>query len=316
MTSLLENNQHLENITVYVMGEGLSCQCILKFKELFYKYRRRIEFLDTENLIRNMQKINIPSYRGSYAANMRLFVADIIPDEVDRLLYLDSDTVIVGKLDPLIDLDMKTYPIAMVLDSLGFAHKKELGISGGYYNSGTILFQMRLWKKGQYTKRIIHHIESVRSHYPMPDQDLLNVVCQGEIMTLEPQFNLQPIHVGFSWKLYCLVYGRNKYYSQEDVQNAVENPVIYHFFRFCGEFPWNEDTVHPYVWVFDHYLHISPWKDYKKERAQLSISFSVEKWMYKYMPSGIFMVLFEIAHRWMVHKANRASLNKKNYKKF
>ena len=316
MTSLLENNQHLDEIIIYVMGEGLSEACCEKFRTLFSRYARKIVFLDTDNLITKMKEIGIPNYRGSYAANMRLFVDSLIPEDVDRLLYLDSDTVVVGRVDSLIDLNMKNYPIAMVLDSLGFEHKKELGISGDYYNSGTILFQMKLWRERKYTDHITYHIKNIRSHYPMPDQDLLNILCQGEIMTLAPEFNLQPIHIRFSWKLYHMVYGRNRYYTQKEIQKAVENPVIYHFFRFCGEFPWNKDTVHPDKDIFDQYLNMSPWKNYKKERAKLDVPFLIEKWIYKYMPGWLFIIIFEAAHRWMIHRANKISLSNRIYEKF
>lgn len=316
ITSLLENNKHLDEITLYIMGEALSDESIHKFIKLVVDYNRNIVFLDTEKLIELMKKINIPDYRGSYAANMRLFIADILPETVKRLLYLDSDTVVEGKLDRVIDLDMKEYPLAMTVDSLGFAHKRELNITGNYYNSGTIIFQMDIWRKEMFTYKIIDHIRNVRSHYPMPDQDLLNVLCQGKILTLGPEFNLQPIHVVFPWKVYKRVYGKNEYYSEEMIDEAVKNPIVCHFFRFCGEFPWNKNNVHPDSEIFDYYLGLSPWRSYRKEPAKIGLAFQIEKLMYRYLPKEIFIFAFEMAHKKMVHKANKISLKNEIYRKF
>ena len=316
MTSLLENNKHFDDITIYALGEGLSQDSFDKFKELISRYRRKIIFLDTEQLIVLMKKINIPDYRGSYAANMRLFLTDIIPLEVKQLVYLDSDTIIEGKLDEIAKIDMRDYPVGMVLDSLGFDHKRELGIKGNYYNSGIIVFKMDLWREGHYTEKIIEHIKNVRSHYPMPDQDLLNIICEGRILTLDPRYNIQPIHLVFPWHVYHAIYREKGYYNQTCVEKAIKNPVIYHFFRFCGEFPWDQDNVHPDSELFDRYLKISPWNGYKKVQRRLNLAFRIEKWMYRYLPKMVFICAFEAAHRQMVHKANLLSLKNKVYEDF
>lgn len=315
MTSLFENNRHLE-MRVFIMGEGISRKNLEKFEALSEQYQRKLVFLDTDHLIKMMQSINMPNYRGSYAANMRLFVADILPDDVDRLVYFDSDTVIVGKLDEIENMDLQDYPIAMVIDSLGFAHKKELKIEGNYYNSGTIIYQMNIWRREMFTYKIIEHIKKVRSHYPMPDQDLLNIVCENRIKTLSPKYNLQPIHVVFPWKVYYRFYGKNGYYSSQEVEEAQKAPVVYHFFRFCGEFPWDKNCVHPDEEIFDKYLKMSPWKDYVKVKADLSLPFKIERIMYKYLPKIVFIFAFEQAHKRMVHKANVMSLKNEVYSEF
>lgn len=316
MTSLFENNRQIKRMRVFVMGEGLTEESLEKFSQLSAKYQREMIFLDIDNLIKMMQNINMPNYRGSYAANMRLFVSDIIPDDVERLVYFDSDTIIAGSLDEIIGMDLQDYPIAMVIDSLGFEHKRELKIKGNYYNSGTIVYQMDIWRREMYSYKIIEHIKKVRSHYPMPDQDLLNIVCENRIMTLNPKYNLQPVHVVFPWNLYYWFYGKKGYYSREEVEEALRDPVVYHFFRFCGEFPWNRNSAHPDEAIFDKYMRMSLWKDYVKVNADLSLPFRIEKIMYKFLPKPVFMFAFEQAHKRMVHRANLLSLKNEVYSEF
>lgn len=316
ITSLLKNNKHFDEIRIFILGEKISEESTEKLEMLAKKYNREMIFLNTRHLVKMMKKINMPVYRGSYAANMRLFLAEIVPEDVDRLLYLDSDTIVEGKLDEIATMDLQDYPIAMVMDSLGFAHMKELGLEGNYYNSGTIVFQMGIWRREGYENKIIDHIKSVRSHYPMPDQDLLNVVCENKIYTLSPKYNLQPIHVIFPWKLYNRVYGKTNYYTRDEVEEALSDPVVYHFFRFCGEFPWNRNSVHPDTEIFDKYLAASPWKNYIKVEADLGIIFKIEKWMYKTFPKWLFIIVFEMAHKEMVHRANAKSKKNEIYEAF
>lgn len=316
ITSLFENNKHFDRIRVFVLGEDISKDSKEKFEILVKRYKREIVFLEEQYLIQMMKDINLPVYRGSYAANMRLFLAEIVPEEVDRLLYLDSDTVVAGTLDEVVEMDLGDCPIAMVRDSLGFTHKRELGLQGDYYNSGAIIFQMGVWRREGYGSKIVDHIKNVRSHYPMPDQDILNVVCENKIYTLNPKYNFQPIHIAFSWNLYRLAYNEKAYYKKEEVEEASENPIVYHFFRFCGEFPWHKNSVHPDTEIFNQYLGISPWRDYVKEEAELGVLFKIEKLLYRVLPKCLFIIVFRIAHVAMVHKANAMSKKNEVYEQF
>jgi lipopolysaccharide biosynthesis glycosyltransferase len=244
---------------------------------------------------------------------MRLFLSGLLDENVNRLLYLDADTIINGALDDLVNLDMGTHPLAMAMDSLVRKHKQRLGFQKKdyYYNSGVILFQMKEWKKRKCSERIMEHIKNVRSHYPSPDQDLLNVVCKNEIFALHPKYNMQPIHLAFSLSDYYLHFCRTGYYPVNVLREAVENPIIFHFFRFVGEFPWDKDNLHPDREVFDEFLLLSPWKDYVKTKAESGILLKIEKRMYQILPKSLFIILFKFAYEYFIRCANRDSLQKK-----
>lgn len=316
ITSLFESNRHLNEIRVFILGEGLLPESVRRLRETGKRYGRQIAFIDTSALIGKMQAMNMPSYRGSYAANMRLFLAELLDSSVSRLLYLDADTIVAGKLDALIDLDMKECPIAMVQDSLVRRHKQRLGFAPeeSYFNSGVILFDMDRWKKEKCSERIAEHVKQVRAHYPSPDQDLLNVVCRGNIRVLPPKYNLQPIHLAFSVNSYLRCFGGRGYYHQDTVEHAKKHPVIYHFFRFVGEFPWNKNNVHPDNDIFDCYLEKSCWKDYVKEPAEAGLVLKIEKVLYRILPRGLFIYLFRAAYEWFIYQANKDSLKQRIHK--
>lgn len=313
ITSLLENNQHFEQIGIIILGENLSEISCRKLEQMVSGYGRKISFIDAEEQIDTMKKIGMPAYRGSYAANLRLFLPYLLEDSLEKILYLDADTVVTGNLEDLIADAGDDLPLYMVLDSLGMKHKEEIGLNENdyYFNSGVILFNLKKWKQMQLSDRIVSHVKKVRSNYPAPDQDLLNIVCKGQIGMLEPRYNFQPIHVAFSIRNYCNTYSNERYYSREELERAKGNPCIYHFFRFLGEFPWNKDNAHPDTELFDKYLRMSPWKDYEKKKAELGTVFRIEKLLYAVLPSALFLRIFKFAHRAFVKKSNKMSLENK-----
>lgn len=313
ITSLLENNKHMEAIRVFILGEEISEESILRFHLLEQRYERELVFIDTEEQISRMKALGMPAYRGSYAANLRLFLPYLVDSSIEKLLYLDADTVVAGRLDELFCGTAGEYPIYMAYDSLGMEHKEEIGLNpeDGYYNSGVILFQMKKWKEQGLSDAIMNHVKTVRSNYPSPDQDLLNIVCRGQIGLLSPQFNFQPVHMAFSIKTYCRTYSVESYYTEEELKMAGQQPCIYHFFRFLGEFPWDKGNVHPDNTLFDYYLRLSPWADYEKKKPELALVFKMERLMYKILPGSIFLSIFKTAHRMFIKKSNDMSLQNK-----
>lgn len=313
IVSLFENNRHFEAIRIFILGEELSQKSIERIQETGKKYDREIVFVDTTALIEKMQALHMPTYRGSYAANIRLFLPELLDDSVDRLLYLDSDTIVDGRLDELTEIPMGDYPAAMVLDSLVRLHKIRLGFSKEepYFNSGVILFQMERWRQERCSEKIAEHVKTVRAHYPSPDQDLLNVVCRGRIMTLPPKYNFQPIHLAFSAESYFRCFGKWDYYKPEEIANGQKSPVVYHFFRFVGEFPWHKDNLHPDNDIFDQYLAKSAFSDYVKMPSEAGVILRIEKLLYRLLPRAVFIYLFRAAYEWFIYRANKDSEREK-----
>ncbi len=309
ITSLFENNRHFQTIRIFILGEDLSQESVERLQAAGRQYDREIVFVDTTALIERMQALHMPTYRGSYAANIRLFLPELLDDSVNRLLYLDSDTIVDGRLDELTEIPMGDYPAAMVLDSLVRLHKLRLGFSKEepYFNSGVILFQMDRWRQEKCSEKILQHVKTVRAHYPSPDQDLLNVVCRGRIMTLPPKYNFQPIHLAFSAGSYFRCFGKKGYYSPEEIARAKETPIVYHFFRFVGEFPWHKDNLHPDNDIFDQYLAKSAFSDYVKTASGAGMILRMEKLLYRFLPGGVFIYLFRAAYEWFIYRANKDS---------
>lgn len=320
MTSLFENNKHFKELNIYVFDDGqdpISDENAEKFKLLADTYGRNINILNTDSLITIMKKVGIPPYRGSYSTNMKMFFTNILPNSIERLLYIDSDTIVVGRLDYLAELDFNGNYLAMAMDSVAQSHKYEIGLGydSSYYNAGIILFNVQEWVRNDCVHKIIDHAKNVRAHYPAPDQDLININFNDKILKIAPEYNLQPIHLVYTSEQYLKTYKPENYYTANELTKAKTQPIIYHCFRYLGEFPWHSGNMHPCNSVFDKYMSKSLWKDYVKEVADCGFMLKSEKLMYKLAPKGLFIKIFKISHRQFLKKANKLSLQNKSEKR-
>lgn len=298
ITSLFENNKE-DKITVWLLGEDLSEDSVKKFDQIAKRYNQKIIIKEMSHIVENMKEWGIPPYRGSYAANLRLFLPYILNKSVKRVLYLDADTVVNQSIHEFYELPLETKTVAMVLDSFGNPYKiKNLGFDKQdfYFNSGVILYDLNKWREKRYSEKIIEHVKAGNIYYSSPDQDLINIICKNDILKVSPRYNFQPVHRVYDNKLYYRCFGQVAYYSSEELEAAKKNVVIYHFFRFIGEFPWNRKTVHPYKKIFNHYLRLSPWKEYVKQPADKNAFMKIEKILYICMPRGIFLRIFAMFH--------------------
>ena len=315
--SLLENNKEVDSIQIYILGEKLSAANKSEFYHLAERYGRTISILDATQAIMIMREIGIPPYRGAYATNLKLFFPLFIKDDIQNLLYIDSDTLVLDNLEELFSQANSNFPVGMVLDSLAVKHKSIIGFTRRdfYFNAGVILFNVPLWKEQKCTEEIVMYACSNRAHFISPDQDLLNIVLKGKIQKLDVKYNFQPIHYRYSPQLYNFFWRQPSYYTIDQIDVSLNKPVIIHFFRFLGEFPWNLFSLHPYTELFNSYLEKSPWKMMERMPSnQQSLIFYIERKLYKLLPDFLFMFIFRISYDLFIHKAERKSRKKQIYK--
>lgn len=315
MTSLFEHNKDIPDLKVYVLDEDISRARKKELEDNAQRYNRSIIFYETKQLVEYMKEIGIPSYRNSYATNMKLFLPYFLEDDIDRLLYIDSDTIVKDSIKSLYCMDIQDKPIAMGLDVLGWKHKLYVGHAkeDNYYNGGVILFDVEKWRSEDCTQKIVEHIKHVRSHYMSPDQDLLNVVLKDNITVFDLRNNLQPLHMAYTPMQIQHCFPQKNYYDEAVIRNAMDNPVILHTFRFLGEFPWHMNSLHPAVREFDKYLECSVWKEYQKlPTEQDGLVFKIERMLYRCLPKGIFLLIFKFNYDWFIYKASKASEKQEN----
>ncbi len=292
--SLYENNKDIDLITIYAVLDNVSGENKNRLIKMSEIYGREIRIVNADEVRSLMEELGVPKYRGSYATHYRKFFNLLIDDDVERLLYIDSDSIVCGSLKTLIDVDMGEACVGVVLDALCNRYKLLLGFQPEetYFNAGVTLINVPNWKKYKCDEILKDHIKNTRAKYCNPDQDLFNLALRGKTMVLPPEYNFMPVHRAYSDKAYNRCYGFENYYTVEQINNARKRPVILHTYRFIGEFPWHKGNVHPDNDIFDRYKDKSPWKDYEKITANVNTVFKIEKIIYRIIPGNLFLFVF------------------------
>ena len=134
-------------------------------------------------------------------ALMRCFLTKIIDD--DKILWLDVDTIVKAPLDELWNMDMTNLAIAGWCEpKKNWTHVCAQKSKSNYVNSGILLMNLKFIKDHGLDDKYIKYLSGGR--LKNPDQDALNVVCDGYIGYLTAEYNFGPI---------ITIAERHKYYQ-------------------------------------------------------------------------------------------------------
>ena len=164
----------------------------------------------------------------------RIKLPDLCKD-LDKVLYLDCDTLIRGNLDELFSLDLTNKYLAGVKDVWGVSkYVKSLDMkSGVYVNSGMLLFNCDYCRKEHFFDKVVDFAKNNAKIIEFCDQDSINKVVDEYKLVVSPKYNFMD-----TW-------WRGGYYEFEGEEEteylkAKENPVIAHLtglkpaFKGCG----------------------------------------------------------------------------------
>lgn len=146
--------------------------------------------------------------RLSKATYYRLLIGEILPADVDRLLYLDPDIVINGDLTPMYNLDLRGKVLAgatHLTDFEQWVNHHRLRVKrkrrSCYINAGVLLIDLDLWRKNVTLKIILDYIQKWHSYLLLADQDVINVLFADKLLPIdERRYNLDERSYRFSAK--------------------------------------------------------------------------------------------------------------------
>lgn len=177
----------------------------------------------------------------------RIFAASLLPPELERILYLDADTVIINPLQELYEMDFGGNCILACTHVRKFLNKVNqyrLGMETerAYINSGVMLMNLRALRERQNVEEVVSYMKKRRRRLTLPDQDIITALYGDRIGLLDTmRYNLSDRILAF----YNLDHAREK----RDLAWVRKNGVIIHY---CGkQKPWKS----PYFGILDVFYH-------------------------------------------------------------
>ena len=266
MTSICENNKEEDIIFhLVITDEGTAPDEVEKkvspLRDIAVKYAKNVEVyrMDAEKI-----KGFTCSGAGyiSTTAFARIFLPEILPDSIKKVLYLDGDLICYGNLQELWETELKPEcPLAAVVDCNHATPEwyidNNIDYLDFYCNSGVLLFNLDCWRRNNYISLTVN--SAIEHRFPFLDQDTLNYVFHGKILFLPVKYNVLLLY-------YLDGIGRcqisKEYY--EEVKEACKNPIIIHY--ISSNKPWINERC-PYRDVWERYKNMTIWKDAIQEEA-------------------------------------------------
>ena len=199
--SFRRNNS--EEVTVYLMNHCLSDAEIKKFKKYLRLYLRMdLEVIDVPMTVFDQLPLNYG--RFSIEIYYRVLAQFLLPQTVDRIMWLDADIVLCGSICEFYHQEFEgkllvVCPDAACEDEEIVQIKDNLGLPKEhiYFNSGVLLLNIEELRKKTNLDEILKATQSIAEYFTYPDQDLLNYLYSGKIKYCDrDRFNCQVIGYG------------------------------------------------------------------------------------------------------------------------
>ncbi|MGE6203826.1 glycosyltransferase family 8 protein [Guptibacillus hwajinpoensis] len=286
INSLLTNNKSFDEIQIYIIENEISTSSKEKLISLVNDFNRNITFLSMKQLCEKLKKKDDFPLSG-YA---RLFLSQL--NHIDKILYIDCDTIINQSLEELWSIDLSSYWVAGVQDNPAKYMVEIIGMGDRdrYLNSGVLLMNLKKWREIDIESKFLNFIDNYNGSVPHHDQGVINGVCKDNILVLEPRFNMMPQFLMHSSNQIKKLYDIKHFYTQEQLIKARKTPVIIHYISKFYNRPWFENCTHPYRGIYQNFVDKSPFEKviYK---SKTDIKLQARKAVYNHLPFICFYFL-------------------------
>lgn len=286
IVSLFETNKN-HNICVHLLSNNIQESTIAVLRKHVPQDRGELLVYDISNT-REKLNANLPT-TISIASYSRLLVQNLLPQEIDRILYVDTDVVFNGDISSLWEIDLQGCYVAGVSDIWpGTKMKRMVGLSEFelYINAGVLLINLRAWREDDLESKIIEFLNNHNGVIYHHDQGIINGVCKGRKLKLHPQYNTTSNFFSHPYKYAA----KNvvPFYSEEEFEQAKYNPRIIHFTPGLFDRPWTSSSKHPLLHIYETFHNKTEWKNAPKRKAYSSFPLRVMRMIYTIFPFEVY----------------------------
>ena len=191
---------------------------------------------------------------------VRLLVADLLPPEVNKAIYLDCDVAVIDDLGKLWDTPMEGKSLLAAQDLIGYvsdpnagiANYRDLGIppERKYFNAGVLVMDLARFRERALGERLLEYLIEYRDLIRAADQEALNAVLTDDWKEMDYRWN---------WQIIARIY-RIGTHKMGWVPPAGPKSII-HF--HSNEKPWLPACDYPEKDIFFDYLDMTAWTGWR-----------------------------------------------------
>lgn len=209
-------SQHNDALKIYIFYSSLTSEQIEDLSHFVqYKCKGALYPISADGYFKD---VPLSKQYGKSELYYRLLAPYILPKELDRILYMDADMIVNASIDEFYNQEFDGAYAAVIKDRFDFcdevvAQKKKLGMKPEdiYFNSGMMLFNLRLFRENISIDDIMNFIDEKRDVLFYFDQDILNCLLLDHKKLCDEKYNFQA-------------------YPFEDLKiNDIENVSVLHY---------------------------------------------------------------------------------------
>ena len=238
LTSLIEHLRPSYRLVLYLLHQGVSDKLLGTISGL----------VETHSIVPPAESVAaIPAHpHFPPEAAYPLLLPELLPETLDRVLFLDADLLVLDDVADLWETSMGERVLAAVPDAAiplcssprGVKQRVELEVpdDAAYFNGGVLLISLGAWRQRDVTRRAYGYLRNAGPEADFLHQEALNAILWDGWLPLEDRWNLLGSLAGRP-------YGRS---------GGWRNPGIVHF---AGRFkPWKAPIGGPFDEQYRSYL--------------------------------------------------------------
>lgn len=304
IVSVLENCKDIDEINIFVIDMGISKKHKIGIKQMVESYGRNLSYLKKLN-IETLTGTHIDVGRWHISTFSRLFLLHVLPDSINKIIYIDCDMIIRHSLKELWEMDMEGSWVMSADDCRGKNYRSNIGISEKsiYTNNGLMVIDLEAWKKNDVEPLFIDFIKKYNGDITYMDQGVLNGVFQPlkKVKLLPISYNAQTAcyDLGYDGLEACRkpVWA----YTKEEFNEGIGDPVVVHFTTcfYSGTRPWFKNDSHPYRKEFLKYRAMTLWKDEPLWEDNTIFLKKIMTAICRLLPKKLTFFIIRIVHVWI-----------------
>lgn len=263
--SLCENNKKNEITFYVVVDDSVSDDDRKSLIEIADNYPSiSIEFISINgDLFDNFP--NLTNVYVSKATYYRLYLGEILPKTINKVLYLDCDMIIRKDLEELWNIDISNYAVGACMDGMEglvqLYNRLDYPMNNGYFNAGMLLINLNFWREKNILNKCLNFIEQHHNRIVSHDQDVLNVILQDSKVNISLTYNFGEC---FLYKTEYMQFEYSKH--KREINSIFRDPAIVHY---TISKPWKKNCNNPYKSIFFQYRNKTKWKDCPLEKKKI-----------------------------------------------
>ena len=244
MLSAIENKCSNSVYNFYIVAENITPQDkqqLLKLKELSPQSVNIKIILQQEPDLpfENMQRFL------QYKVGMhKIYLPEILLN-LDKVIYMDGDTIVLKDLSQLYNINVDDVYAAVAKDGIFYRfpkEMKEMGLDkrGFYFNSGVMLYNLKLQRQDNIVSKLVEYINTHNDFYG--DQDVLNMVFGDKLKLMSYRYNcISTFFEADDLNFLSTYYGEE---LPKPKNKIYENSTIIHY---AGDKPWQNNYSPMYL---------------------------------------------------------------------